>query len=587
MGVVYKARQLSLGRIVALKMILAGGHASTADLARFRGEAEAIARVGHPNIVQIYEVGEQDGLPYFSLEFCGGGGLDRRLLSPLPPRGAADLVKTLAQAVHAAHQAGIIHRDLKPANVLMAADGTPKITDFGLAKKLEGGDGLTQTGAVMGTPSYMAPEQATGQSSRVTTLADVYALGAILYECLAGRPPFRAATPIDTILEVMEREPEPPSRFRLGIDRDLEQICLKCLAKQPERRYASADALAEDLGRWLAGEPVSVRPPGLATVLRLWLRQSFGAAGWTVPVGLGSGLVLSAAVWLLMISPQIGPVNRAYRSLTGGAPPWLTASWHPPAWLSSSISLLALLTMGAMGLLVARLVRPLNRRADIGAGVVTGLIAAVTLFTLSFGWWSVLAGTLGDAGVQDDLLWLSQAAWDEGGDPAAGMGAPSRRAEPGPRERLLTKYPGLEGIPAHGRGRILYNKVACDMAAGIPRGIWFGMLASAGLCVAVGVCGTATAGSLLRRDGRVWRALPAYLEVLVPLAVLCTQVFLLLLVSMFNVGLNLPLWYFALVIGLTVLALAGVRRRWRWPARLLVHAAWIASVLSSSAFELK
>jgi serine/threonine-protein kinase len=195
MGVVYKARQVSLQRIVALKMILAGGHASSADLSRFRTEAEAIARVRHPNIVQIYEVGEHGGLPYFSLEYCGGGGLDRQLGRLLPPRRAAELVKTLAGAVHAAHQAGIIHRDLKPANVLLGEGDTPKITDFGLAKKMEGGDGLTLSGAVMGTPSYMASEQATGQSGRVTTLVDVYALGAILYECLAGRPPFGRQRP--------------------------------------------------------------------------------------------------------------------------------------------------------------------------------------------------------------------------------------------------------------------------------------------------------------------------------------------------------------------------------------------------------
>jgi serine/threonine protein kinase len=587
MGVVYKARQVSLQRIVALKMILAGGHASSADLTRFRTEAEAIARVRHPSIVQIYEVGEHGGLPYFSLEYCGGGGLDRQLSRLLLPRQAAELVKTLAGAVHAAHQAGIIHRDLKPANVLLGEDDTPKITDFGLAKKMEGGDGLTLSGAVMGTPSYMAPEQATGQSGRVTTLVDVYALGAILYECLAGRPPFRAATAIDTVLEVLEREPEPPSRFAPKIDRDLELICLKCLAKSPEQRYASADALAEDLGRWLSGEPVSVRPPGLATVLRLWLRHSFGAAGWTLPVGLAIGLIVSIAVWLVMISPRLGPITRSYHKLSEVSPLWLTTSWHTPAWLSSCITLLALVTLGAMGLLVASVVRPLNRQADVAAGVVTGLVAAVTMFTLSFGWWSVLAATLGNKAVEDDLWWVSQAAWEEGVGPAAGMGAAVKRPEPGPRERLLTKYPSLEGFPAHQRGRILASKISCDVAAGIPRGIWFGMLASAFLCMVLGGFGTATAGRLLRRDGRLWRVLPGYLEVLVPLAALCAQVFLLLLVPMLNVPRNLPLWHFALVICLTALAITGALRHWPWPVRVLAQTAWIAALLSSGAFEIK
>ena len=240
MGVVYKARQVKLGRLVALKMILSGGHAGEADLARFRTEAEAIARLQHPNIVQIYEVGEHGGLPFFSLEFCGGGSLEKkRGGTPLPPAEAAVLVETLARAMQAAHEKGVIHRDLKPANVLLAEDGTPKITDFGLAKKLDEA-GQTASGAVMGTPSYMAPEQAGGQA--VGPLADVYALGAVLYECLTGRPPFKAATNLDTILQVVSDEPVPPAQLQPKTPRDLETICLKCLHKDPEKRYPSAAA---------------------------------------------------------------------------------------------------------------------------------------------------------------------------------------------------------------------------------------------------------------------------------------------------------------------------------------------------------
>jgi serine/threonine protein kinase len=233
MGVVYKARQVGLGRLVALKMILAADHAGAAELARFRTEAEALALAQHPNIVQVYEVGEHDGRPFLSLEYCPGGSLDQKLAGgPLPERAAADLVRALALAVHAAHQRGVLHRDLKPANVLLGAmsgaeaesakpqatgsrvDGpqagtgtlagvVPKITDFGLAKRLEGGAELTRTGTVLGTPAYMAPEQASGHRGAVTTAVDVYSLGAILYECLTGRPPFRAATAVDTLLEVL------------------------------------------------------------------------------------------------------------------------------------------------------------------------------------------------------------------------------------------------------------------------------------------------------------------------------------------------------------------------------------------------
>src|SRR5262249_1579783 len=248
----------------ALKMILSGAHASAAELGRFRTEAEAVARLQHPHIIQIYELGEQDGRPFFSLEFCPGGSLDRKLAgTPLPPREAAALVEKLALGIQAAHAKGIVHRDLKPANVLLADGGTPKVTDFGLAKKL-GEVGQTVTGAVLGTPSYMAPEQAAGKVKEVGPAADVWALGAILYECLTGRPPFKGATQADTLLQVLGDKPVPPRLLNSRVDRDLETVCLKCLEKAPGRRYASAAALAEDLGRYRDGRSVWARPPGWA-----------------------------------------------------------------------------------------------------------------------------------------------------------------------------------------------------------------------------------------------------------------------------------------------------------------------------------
>jgi tetratricopeptide (TPR) repeat protein len=271
MGVVYRARQVSLKRLVALKMVLAGPLAGPAELARFRAEAEAVARLQHPNIVQIHEVGEHQGGPFFSLEYVDGGSLAQKLRGgPLPGRQAAELVETLARAVHHAHQRGVVHRDLKPANVLLLADGTPKVTDFGLAKRLEGDAGQTQSGAVMGTPSYMAPEQAAGKVKEVGPLADVYALGAILYECLTGRPPFRGDTLMATLQQVLTEEPVPPSRLQPRVHRDLETICLKCLRKDPRQRYPSAVAVAEDLARFGAGEAVLARREGLAG--RLWRR---------------------------------------------------------------------------------------------------------------------------------------------------------------------------------------------------------------------------------------------------------------------------------------------------------------------------
>jgi tetratricopeptide (TPR) repeat protein/tRNA A-37 threonylcarbamoyl transferase component Bud32 len=290
MGVVYKARQRGLNRLVALKMILAGDHAGERELARFQAEAEAVARLHHPNIVQIYEVGEEQGRPFFSLEFVDGTSLDKKAgATPLPPLEAAVLVQKLAEAMEYAHKNGIIHRDLKPANVLLAADGSPKIGDFGLAKKLDEDAGQTRTGTVLGTPSYMAPEQAEGRLDDVGPLSDLYSLGAILYELLTGRPPFKGSTVLDTLHQLRTMEPVPPVQFQPGVPRDLETIALKCLQKDPARRYAGCAALSEDLRRFLAGEPILARPVGRAERLWRWGKRNPRVAALSATV---VGLVL-------------------------------------------------------------------------------------------------------------------------------------------------------------------------------------------------------------------------------------------------------------------------------------------------------
>jgi tetratricopeptide (TPR) repeat protein len=302
MGVVYKARHLALKRTVALKMVLAAGHAGPEDRVRFRLEAEAVARLQHPNIVQIYEVGESDGHPYCALEFVDGGSLAARLAGrPLPAREAARLVEALARAVQLAHSRNVVHRDLKPANVLLAADGTPKVADFGLARHLDSDSGQTQTGVVMGTPSYMAPEQASGRSHEAGPPADVYALGAILYQCLAGRPPFKAATLLDTLDQVRTQEPVPPSRCQAGVPLDLETICLKCLRKEPENRYPSAAELADELARYQRGEPIRARPVGRRERAVKWVKRNPTVAALVAVSGslLVLGLVVTAALAVL------------------------------------------------------------------------------------------------------------------------------------------------------------------------------------------------------------------------------------------------------------------------------------------------
>ena len=274
MGVVWRARQVSLNRPVAVKMILAGQLASEAEVKRFLTEAEAAANLDHPNIVPIYEVGQHEGQHYFSMRLVEGQTLAKHVATFVHDhRAAAQIVATVARAVHYAHQRGILHRDLKPANILLDPRGQPHVTDFGLAKRIESGSDLTHSGAVLGTPSYMAPEQATGGSKQLTTAADVYALGAILYHLVTSRPPFRAETPLETLRQVVEQAPERPTLINRRIDRELETICLKCLEKDPKRRYGSAEALAEDLERWLRNEPVQARPSTRWRRTLKWIRR--------------------------------------------------------------------------------------------------------------------------------------------------------------------------------------------------------------------------------------------------------------------------------------------------------------------------
>jgi tetratricopeptide (TPR) repeat protein len=320
MGAVYKARHLGLNRLVALKMIRTGAAAGGDELSRFVAEARAVAALQHPNIIQVYEINLKQEVPYFSMELVDGGNLAEHLGGrPQPCRVAAGLLVTLARAVQVAHETGIVHRDLKPANILLARPegsdsrvrrvareidlhprgtfpGVPKISDFGLAKHLDNSAGLTETGMIMGTPSYMSPEQAEGRSRQVGPAADVYALGAILYECLTGRPPFTAESPMETVLLIFQSEPVPPSHLQPKVPRDLETICLKCLQKEPLKRYASAADLADDLGRFLAGDAIRARPASLQEQLWQWVRRrpalaTLAACAVLVVVGL-VGLIL-------------------------------------------------------------------------------------------------------------------------------------------------------------------------------------------------------------------------------------------------------------------------------------------------------
>ncbi len=314
-GVVYKAWQISLQRLVAVKVILHDDFASETDRERFANEARVLARLAHPHIVQVFDFGEHLGKPFFSMELLEGGSLAQKLAqAPFAPEVAAALIETLARTLEQVHQVGIVHRDLKPSNVLLTAEGIAKITDFGLSKTSTEDSHRTATGTILGTPSYMAPEQAAGDRSKVGPTADVYALGAILYEAVTGRPPFRAPTPWETIQQVLHQEPIPPRRLQPSLARDISTICLKCLEKDPHRRYPSARALAEDLRRFLDGKPISARPVSIPERLYRWGRRNpvVAALSGALATALVCGLLATSFLWIRTRTQR----NRAETSLT-------------------------------------------------------------------------------------------------------------------------------------------------------------------------------------------------------------------------------------------------------------------------------
>jgi serine/threonine-protein kinase len=353
MGVVYRARQRSLDREVAIKMILASHLASADQVERFHVEAKAAARLTHPNIVGIHEIGELHGQHYFVMEYVEGRTLGQLLQAgPFDPEEAARCVAKIARAVHHLHQMGIVHRDLKPSNVLMDPKGEPHITDFGLAKTLLGDSNMTHSGAIVGTPSYMSPEQASGRVADVGPLSDVYSLGALLYDLLTGRPPFRETTPLDTLVQVIEAEPRLPSSINERVPRDLEMICLRCLMKAPDQRYGSAAELADDLDRFLRSEAVEARPPGFWLRLRRWSRREPALASRLAVLALCLA-ILQVNYWMTSNTPDhVDP--RVHLEVVVALAVWALASlcfqrlmtqgqWSEPvryAWAATDAALL-------------------------------------------------------------------------------------------------------------------------------------------------------------------------------------------------------------------------------------------------------
>jgi hypothetical protein len=562
MGVVFKARQTSLNRTVALKMLLAGTLASAADVQRFRTEAEAAAHLDHPNIVPIHEVGDHEGRPYFSMKLVEG-----RSLSGFAgkPQEAARLVALVARAVHYAHQRGVIHRDLKPANILLDAEGQPHVTDFGIAKQLQADSHATQTGSIMGTPAYMPPEQASARKGEVTTLADVYSLGAVLYELLTGRPPFRGDSAIDTLVQVLEKAPASPSKLNTGVDRTLEAVCLKCLEKDARQRYASAADLADDLDRWQRGEPTRARPASVWQAARLWLRHNLRAALWVLAVGVALGMVVGATVYVRMLQHGLGQhIDASYALMPTTARPWLASLPRADERLSDVALFFAIGALTTAGLWVVLLARPRTAGADLSCGLAAGLTAAFVSFLFGGAW--AFAGS------------QVEATFYGGGE--------NENARAFKDDRPDAANPDLQGASEQERRRIIYDKMATDAVIAVQVGLLRAFPVYFTFLLFIPALEALAAGRLWRRYQRPWLVVGAYAEQIIPLAFAIMLAYTIVNNGVQNLAASSPDWFQrwqsqgkvwereVLIVALAA-AQTATWLRWPWPLRVVAHAAWM------------
>lgn len=477
MGVVYRARQISLNRIIALKMILSGHVADPEQIKRFQLEAEAVANLDHPGIVPIYDIGEFNGQHYFSMKLIDGKTLSQLAAELRKDRPRAiDLVARIADAVHHAHQRGILHRDLKPGNILVDSDEQPIVMDFGLARHTSRDHGLTQTGAIVGTPGFMSPEQAAGES--VTTAADIYSLGAILYQLVCGRPPHQGESVMKTVMSVMHDEPPKPTSLDPTLATDLELIILKCLNKSPDQRYSSAAAFSADLHAHLANDPVSVRAPSLFEITRQWLGRNFGNILWVPTIAVIVGIVTGFSLWTLTFGHDMSSKVAAYSKFPESERPLLARDWSSWLWLAL---ILSFTFISGMGWLTARLVGTKNRVADIGAGLSVGILAGLIAFVSGAGAVALDAFRLGN---QLDREFLYQLAVVDDRSYT--------------HERIATHYPTLEPFSNSDRTTLLMEKLRGDEWNSSVIGIAVGTLIYLFFFGSSGLAQTLVAGNLLR-----------------------------------------------------------------------------------------
>ncbi|MDA8745099.1 protein kinase [Rubripirellula amarantea] len=555
MGVVYRARQISLNREIALKMILSGNIAGEDQIRRFQIEAESAAGLDHPGIVPIYDIGNFDGQHYFSMKLIEGSSLSEVGAKIAQDQSRIiDIVAKTALAVHHAHQRGILHRDLKPANVLIDSDGDPVVTDFGLARSTEHDHGITQTGAVMGTPGFMSPEQATGGS--VTTATDVYSLGAILYQLLCGRPPHQKDSMLETLRSVVDEAPPSPRRFNADVHPDLELICLQCLSKDPSQRYESAADLATDLRAFETGQPLMVRPPSVTELMRSWLSKNFGNVIWIPVIATVVGVLFGGLIWAGTIGSDYASRLETYDRFAPEDRPWLAKdySFLRPV----SIPLMLLLTT-TIGWATARLVKTKNSFADISAGLGVGLLAGLLAFVSGFGPAFIRGMT---SGPREDSAVVRQLTYPEG------------NTERNVRQFVNEKYPSLRGVPTAELPELLFRKAEGDNEAAIMSGTILGTLVSLMIFALLGVTQTWLAGRLIRNEGP-WRSHIGY--VCFTLVMVCVLFLLgsnfatwISIGSGYIIDWSIPLGFLAAA----TFALATVYRR--WPTLIQVSSATVA-----------
>lgn len=491
MGVIYKAKHSTLNRVAALKMILSGQFSSKEEMQRFRVEAEAAARLDHSGIIPVYEIGESDGRAFFAMKYVEGGSLTEKIqeMRTNLPNAMKFLVK-VSQAVHHAHQRGILHRDLKPANILVEDNDQPRITDLGLAKITNNNSEITNTGAVLGTPSYMSPEQAMGLSS-VTTAVDIYALGAIMYELLTGVPPHRGETALDTILQIREGVIESPSKKNPSLDYELELICLKCLERNPEQRYDSVLSFVSDLEAWINHKPISIRSPSWRDRTSLWFQRNRKIAYLAFAVLMG--ILVTIPFALNFIAGQ--NFVRVYDYFPEESRPWLFSFGQVPNQVNFIGGMfLVLFLWPILGFLNAYIARPTSYIKALGAGGLTSCVLIV-IFTVLLGWMPLMRLTHDDS--REKLL--TQALWPKQGQDADFT-----------RELANKMYPGLDKIPVKQRADVIAFRLHSDRLGAAPQAIAIIIFVEFCLMIPV-IYGTALAYSLLKRGNNNWIALFRYI----------------------------------------------------------------------------